>query len=486
VIVVWKELVALAPLWVACAAATAAGPWLRGWGLEIVGPIGYVLGSVALGAHSVGHEYGYRTLGPLLVLPVPRWRILSVKLAALFLAVAALTAIAWVGPHSAIKRFPLYATFDTGVLFLPALMGLTIAPYLTLVTRNTLAGVVFTFGLPGVLLVAVDLGGTTLFGLQADAAIDRFKYVVLARTLLLTCAFAAAATWIRFARLEVVDGGGRQLTLPTLGTSASGTGSVRRPVNALWMLIEKEFRLQQTTFIVIALYLAVSLSSAWLEDPARLPMPWQQLNVLYLSLLAILTGALTSAEERQLGTLEWHLLLPLATWKQFAVKVGVAITIVVAGGVLMPLLAAHAFPLPYRAGFPPGSLAMMSVMAAGITAGSIYVSTLSSSGVRALVTTLPVVIGAWLLLAATTVVMTWAVRAGLVPRQPSVYWHRSALAAQATLAITMVSIATVFLALAYANHRGQERNAVRVAVQFASIGATVVGIGGILFVLGLR
>ena len=39
-------------------------------------------------------------------------------------------------------------------------------------------------------------------------------------------------------------------------------------------------------------------------------------------MLALLIGSLASAEERQLGTLEWQGLLPMASWKQWAAKVG--------------------------------------------------------------------------------------------------------------------------------------------------------------------
>src|SRR4051812_43220443 len=74
-----KDLRALLPLWAACIATMIGGRLAGGEYLDF-SIVGYLLGSAAIGAWSIGHEYAHRTLGTLLTLPVPRWRIWLWKL----------------------------------------------------------------------------------------------------------------------------------------------------------------------------------------------------------------------------------------------------------------------------------------------------------------------------------------------------------------------------------------------------------------------
>ena len=92
----------------------------------------------------------------------------------------------------------------------------------------------------------------------------------------------------------------------------------RRPV---WQLV-KELRLQQMTVIVGALYLPWwgAMAVLWRFAPEAVTSLAGAVAILYGPLLALLSGSLASAEERQLGTMEWQMLLPLPMWKQWAVK----------------------------------------------------------------------------------------------------------------------------------------------------------------------
>lgn len=97
--------------------------------------------------------------------------------------------------------------------------------------------------------------------------------------------------------------------------------------------------------------------------------------LLYGGLLAILIGALASAEERRLGTLEWQALLPVAAWRQFAMKTGVALTLSLLLSFALPLLLAR------------GELAVTAVHAGAVlllTTISLYVSSRCDSGLQAL------------------------------------------------------------------------------------------------------
>lgn len=76
------------------AALAAAFVW-RWWDLLDVGLFAYVAGSIAIGAHSVGQEYLYRTLPMLLSQPADRRRVYLIKFmvsAVMLLTLAALAA----------------------------------------------------------------------------------------------------------------------------------------------------------------------------------------------------------------------------------------------------------------------------------------------------------------------------------------------------------------------------------------------------------
>ena len=89
-----KEVRALLPTWVACAAAmsvaalVAVEPFGR-WGV-----FAYVWGSIQLAALSIGHEYTHGTLPLLLTLPSNRPRLLLAKLSAVLPMLAALFVVA--------------------------------------------------------------------------------------------------------------------------------------------------------------------------------------------------------------------------------------------------------------------------------------------------------------------------------------------------------------------------------------------------------
>ena len=54
--------------------------------------------------------------------------------------------------------------------------------------------------------------------------------------------------------------------------------------------------------------------------------------------ISLLAGSLASAEERQLGTLEWHALLPMSARTQWTVKAGMAVGVAVVLGLGLPAL----------------------------------------------------------------------------------------------------------------------------------------------------
>ena len=104
----------------------------------------------------------------------------------------------------------------------------------------------------------------------------------------------------------------------------------------------------------------------------------QGVTLLYVAFLPSMPGALASAEEHQLGTIEWQMTLPMASWKQWIVKVGVVLGV---AGFL-------ALGLPGALGLLPDRvlLARLGVAVLMLAAGSLYVSSASHSSLWALLT----------------------------------------------------------------------------------------------------
>ena len=101
----------------------------------------------------------------------------------------------------------------------------------------------------------------------------------------------------------------------------------------------------------------------------------------------MLIGALAAAEERSLGTAPADMLLPIAGWKRWAVKAGVAFAVMLGLAVALPaILGIGSLPVARDGGLG------LVVTALVLTALGLYVSTLSANGVAALVATIVVAI----------------------------------------------------------------------------------------------
>jgi hypothetical protein len=98
-----------------------------------------------------------------------------------------------------------------------------------------------------------------------------------------------------------------------------------RTQHPLWLLLKKEARLQELTFVLTGLYVLIFAviigGQSLIPETASEPAPYVT-AFFQTGLVPILIGALASAEERRLGVTEWHVLLPFAAWKQWALKVG--------------------------------------------------------------------------------------------------------------------------------------------------------------------
>jgi hypothetical protein len=471
-----KEVRALVPTWAGCALVI----WVAGIRHDqaLVPPtlLVYGLGSIALGALSMGHEYTYRTIGLLLSQPVDRRQMLAVKLGVLAGALALLTALMWLSipsdPH--VLRWSSWAPYAVPIAMLLALL---VAPWLTMVCRSPLAGAVFTGAIPAILLLVGEVAGSSWYGAARPGDIDRFKTVVFWSGIVGTSVVCGLSTWWAFAHLESLDGRGAAIGTPAWLQLPTTDRPARRH-HPLWALVKKELRLQQLTFVVVGIY-ALGLAAFLLlsrHDPGLRPDTVILVTMLYLALVAILIGALASAEERQLGTVEWQMLLPVPRWMQWAVKSGVALTLSMTLWLAAFSVLAQSSLFGNVAFSVRGPWLQITTFILLLTTGSLYVSSLSTSGVKALAASLPVSVAVSLVgstamsLIRSSVFNVMRARADLSRISIESY--------QAVVNTTAFAVGVVFalvlLRFAFVNHRSPERAVKRVALQVTALAAFAV------------
>ena len=374
-----KELRALLPMWAACMVGVlVAGIWGQ-TPLRSVAMTVYVVGSIGLGAQLMGQEYTYRTLGLVLSQPVDRRRVLLVKLAvaAPLLLILGAASLSTLVPSLYVSVDGSTIAFHIGAVVL--LSSLCLAPTLAMMSRSSLAGLVFTGGIAGGVHAASEMVG------QGAFATLWFWY-----TMLLVCALGALVGWRQFTRLEHIEGGGRDLHLPGVLSWSAAVRAAGVPVrNPIARLIAKELRLQQLTFAVVAVSVLSGLAllarrSFDADSAANVVIP---VTFLYAASLPLLIGALASAQERQMGTLQWQQLLPVPARVQFAVKTIVALVLALVLALGLPLLAMTLLGVNTKS--DSDAWPLMAVGIVLVTSASLYVSSLSSSGIRAIMTALP-------------------------------------------------------------------------------------------------
>ena len=439
-----KEARALVPLWAAAMAVIVAYPLTGYRNIQELAVLAFVFGSLAMGAHSIGHEYSHRTLAILLAQPVERRRILLTKfavLAALLLSMgAAFSFLPYdIGPQLA-----------PAIVFLPVIGGLFVAPWMTMVARNQLGGVMLTGLIGGWSMIATSVAAVKLSGLDAREA-EQLGLVIWAGMMYAFAVISATVTWRTFMRLEAIEGGGRELHLPRYFT-ARNTARGGQP---LWSLIRKELRLQQLTFAIAAIFVAIWMAAflrSAVGDSLQAARPvLGVLSAIYLLAIGMTAGSLASAEERQSGMLESQQLLPVPAWQQWFIKAAVAIGLALLLGIGPPaLLIVAGGPSAFvREMLPAPHLAALLIVI--VTACGLYVSSLASSGVRALTLVFPFVTGLYLTLQFAASIMRSS-------RGDAVFFGA-------------IPLAALLLFFAGSNHRRVDRNFSRAVLQIGAAAA---------------
>ena len=154
------------------------------------------------------------------------------------------------------------------------------------------------------------------------------------------------ALWSRFVQLEIAGDGGGQASSrawPAVESAADRMTTqdvLTRPRSWMWLFVKKELRLQQLTLAISGLYVLACgvVMIAQRVDPLYVGPTFETLTGLHGVFIALVAGSLSSAEERQMGTLTPHVLLPQAAWRQWSVKVAATAGLTCALAFGLPML----------------------------------------------------------------------------------------------------------------------------------------------------
>lgn len=481
-----KEARSLATLWGAAALALGAAAFL-GSPFWPAGPVIFAIGASALGAWAVGQEYVQHTLPALLTQPIGRRRVFGVKLAVLSVAIAALATIAWLAVRSPGVLGGTVAVVDHRTddvaIAAAAFSSVLVAPALTMLCRSAVGGAVFTLALPlalallGLLLPHPGAPQTGIVTSESEAA----DLTILTSGLVAAWLVLGGWSWRLFGRLEAFDGTpGATAARVRPDSPGLGVGRARRTDGAYgratWLLIRKELHLQQMTLAVSGLFvlvwLGLMLHRALTPDQAHPLLP--AVVLLHAMLVPLLVGAQASAGEREVGALEWQLLLPVSRARQWTIKVGSAIGLTVLLNLGLPILLAVLHPTPDDLLYSHWLLAAVVLL----TLIALYTSSLASSVLAALLVSIPVALS---LLTGTVGLSALFVRLHVyAPAVPlaRLLWSRgsdvlvSAIGLGGLLACLTV-FAAVVMRLAKQNHESPLRGRDRLPRQVGWIGAAL-------------
>lgn len=474
-----KEAQAVFPFWGATVAALVLASLWRGRAFLDIGLFAYVVGATAIGAQAIGQEYSCRMLPMLLVQPTGRARLYVVKLSVAAVFLALLAVLAWFVFSDAWRP----GSGHVRAVILPVLGALFLAPFFTMIGRGVLVGMILTGSAPAMLWLLVLVVSWFGFGMDPDHASE----VLLGRSdvwLAVACPLLGYLGWRRFATLEAGDADAAAFRLPRW---LDRDAAARRPAR-LAALVVKETHLHQLTFAVTGVCVVIYLVAVLLQrvSASVAAFPVGPVLVMYCLGVALVVGAMASAEERQLGMHDGQRLQPAPAWQQWTVKVAMAFGLAILLGVALPLLLVR-LAVNGEVGFMRLWLDLAAVVVL-LTAGSLYISSLSASGVRALAWTLPAGIAVALFVQTADAALRWVtlqvwgramadVMAGAV-MPTSVGPEQRVMFALRVLVLTLVPVLVWF---GFVNHQGSEPNLRRTIGQLAAI-ALVIATG--MFVAG--
>jgi hypothetical protein len=259
-----------------------------------------------------GREFGLATFGLQMAQPLKRESVWWTKVLLLLAALAVLSVL-WLIVY-AMEVNPLAEPLGEIRLAIALSFALAIGSsglWSTLVFRQVAAAFWFTIFMP----LGIGAGASAL-GLSGNGvAVTLVTYAFLG---------FALAHWL-FSHAQEVPWTGGIVALPgeTARREAASAPALREPGTAL---VRKEFNLHRAALLAMvglfALHVGAVITRRFvgLYRPPLLdffPFLW--------TFLPLLVGSVSIAEERRLGTMQGHLVLPVTTRKQFLIKLGMVV-----------------------------------------------------------------------------------------------------------------------------------------------------------------
>ncbi len=362
---------------------------------------GYGLGCLLMGASTFGGEFEQRTMATLLGQPLPRSVVFAEKIGTL----GSLLALATANLLLSLILVPgqSYASEAGGEMLLVPVFVLCSGPFFSLISRSTLAALIFTLTVPMILcgIGALGLELVQRFGHPGET----FSEVWSERLVWIGTPIYLVATamlgWRTFRNLEVREGGAG-------GRGGTALHPLSRPVDAVLrrlfpvpggtvQLVRKELRLHVVPWLMAGLMIGLWL--LWLtlrhfaqDEDFRSTLNQASALTVFAGILGTLVvvgaGAACVAEERELGTLEWQLTQPVSVSRQWWIKVAVTMALSLGLGILLPVLLLWlGFDRGQLGGESDEQAIRVGVILAGLffmaSATSIYASSISRNTMKA-------------------------------------------------------------------------------------------------------
>jgi hypothetical protein len=332
-------------LWLWCAAALAGA-------LPLVFPLDwnatiYLVGFFfvpVLATLSLGYEFRDRTFSLLLSQPVGRMRIWGEKLSVSVVAIVSAVLI-----FSLALRATSFHPGRQEWMFAAAwIIAITAsATFWTLFTRSAIGGLALNFGVHAFVGLAIPWA-TLADGLRARGYLTPSNVIAVPAAGII--AYAGLMLWLggrtlsRFQSTGGIAGDDLLLAGPDVAPGVVAGWLRSRPVGAIANLIRKELRLLRPVWMISLLAAAgwaclVLFGVLYERGYSRnFATTLIGMGVVSTLMIAILAGSMSLGEERTSGTHSWHLTLPVSAFRQWLIKLCMALLAGIVGAGVLPML----------------------------------------------------------------------------------------------------------------------------------------------------
>jgi hypothetical protein len=320
---------ARALLWPWCAVTSAGALDLFGFFSTAgvishgVSLLGFWVGIPMLAALSLGNEFQHRTLPLLLSQPVSRKTIWSEKWIVLAAAVASATFVYWLAWRSMAEH-----DLTSRLVGVIALILLCSAVFWTLVGKSTIGGLILNT-LQAVVIYYLVQAALWLLALRSAPVTGGMVFAGAFAGFVYACVMVwlGRRKWERFQTTGGIGGDDLLMANPRVLRAVFSRVLECRSTRPVLNLIRKEVRLLWPVWLltVIVCLLLIGMAPFRLttsENPAE--MVASAMSTLALLLMVLLAGTLSMGEERNLGTLAWHMTMPVSVRTQWWIKIVVA------------------------------------------------------------------------------------------------------------------------------------------------------------------